>query len=147
MYTIQGLNEKSLVELKEIALRLGIENINVPKEELVYSIIDQQAVHDQLRDRGNDEIFHAGVALQQSRDQTDHALEVALQKLLTLRRSAGNESVFAEGQRTKLQAIDHNEGAGKVDILLVKRDVTVIERNRFHAALHGIIDHLLNCYL
>ena len=45
MYTIQGLNEKSLVELKEIALRLGIENINVPKEELVYSIIDQQAVH------------------------------------------------------------------------------------------------------
>ena len=45
MYDIYGLNEKSLVELKEIALRLGIENINVPKEELVYSIIDQQAVH------------------------------------------------------------------------------------------------------
>ena len=45
MYDIYGLNEKSLVELKEIALKLGIENINVPKEELVYSIIDQQAVH------------------------------------------------------------------------------------------------------
>ena len=45
MYDIYGLNEKSLVELKEIALKLGIENINVPKEELVYSIIDHQAVH------------------------------------------------------------------------------------------------------
>ena len=45
MYTIQGLNEKSLVELKEIALKLGIENINISKEELVYSIIDHQAVH------------------------------------------------------------------------------------------------------
>ena len=45
MYDIYGLNEKSLVELKEIALKLGIENINVPKEELVYSIIDQQAAN------------------------------------------------------------------------------------------------------
>lgn len=45
MYDIYELNEKSLVELKEIALQLGIENINVQKEELVYSIIDQQAVH------------------------------------------------------------------------------------------------------
>lgn len=45
MYDIYGLNEKSLVELQEIAQKLGIENINVPKEELVYSIIDQQAVH------------------------------------------------------------------------------------------------------
>ncbi len=45
MYDIYGLNEKSLVELKEIALKLGIENINVSKEELVYSIIDHQAVH------------------------------------------------------------------------------------------------------
>ena len=45
MYDIYKLNEKSLVELKEIALKLGIENVNVPKEELVYSIIDQQVVH------------------------------------------------------------------------------------------------------
>ncbi len=45
MYDIYGLNEKSLVELKEIALKLGIENVNVPKEELVYSIIDQQAAN------------------------------------------------------------------------------------------------------
>ena len=45
MYDIYGLNEKSLVELKEIALKLGIENINVPKDELVYSIIDQQAAN------------------------------------------------------------------------------------------------------
>ena len=45
MYDIYKLNEKSLVELKEIALKLGIENVNVSKEELVYSIIDQQVVH------------------------------------------------------------------------------------------------------
>ena len=45
MYDIYGLNEKSLVELNEISLKLGIENINVPKEELVYSIIDQQAAN------------------------------------------------------------------------------------------------------
>ena len=45
MYDIYELNEKSLVELKEIALQLGIENVNQPKEDLVYSIIDQQAVH------------------------------------------------------------------------------------------------------
>ena len=45
MYDIYELNEKSLVELKEIALHLGVENINLAKEELVYCIIDQQAVH------------------------------------------------------------------------------------------------------
>lgn len=43
MYDIYVLNEKSLVELKEIALQLGIENTDKPKEELIYSIIDQQA--------------------------------------------------------------------------------------------------------
>ena len=32
MYDIYELNEKSLVELKEIALQLGIENINHTKE-------------------------------------------------------------------------------------------------------------------
>ena len=45
MYDIYELNEKSLVELKEIALQLGVENVNLAKEELVYCIIDQQAVH------------------------------------------------------------------------------------------------------
>lgn len=43
MYDIYELNEKSLVELKEIAQEFGVENINAPKEELVYSIIDLQA--------------------------------------------------------------------------------------------------------
>lgn len=56
MYDIYELNEKSLVELKEIALQLGIENINLPKEELVYSIIDQQAVHPSAKEdlKGNE---------------------------------------------------------------------------------------------
>ncbi|MBO5848854.1 MAG: transcription termination factor Rho [Bacteroidales bacterium] len=52
MYDIYELNEKSLVELKEIALQLGVENVNLPKNELVYCIIDQQAVHpDIIKDK------------------------------------------------------------------------------------------------
>ena len=43
MYDIYELNEKSLVELKEIAQKLGVENIDTPREELVYDIIDLQA--------------------------------------------------------------------------------------------------------
>ena len=55
MYTIQGLNEKSLVELKEIALKLGIKKVNISKEELVYSIIDHQAVNpDIIKETKND---------------------------------------------------------------------------------------------
>ena len=41
MYDIFELNDKSMVELKEIALKLGVENVNVPKENLVYSIIEK----------------------------------------------------------------------------------------------------------
>ncbi|MBR4837084.1 MAG: transcription termination factor Rho [Bacteroidales bacterium] len=43
MYDIFELNDKSLVELKEIALKLGVENVSVPKENLVYSIIEKQS--------------------------------------------------------------------------------------------------------
>ena len=42
MYDIFELNDKSLVELKEIGLKLGLENVNMPKENLVYSIITKQ---------------------------------------------------------------------------------------------------------
>ena len=42
MFDIFELNDKTLVELKEIALKLGVENVNVPKESLVYSIISKQ---------------------------------------------------------------------------------------------------------
>ena len=56
MYDIYGLNEKSLVELKEIAHKLGIKNTDIPKEELVYSIIDLQAVHpDIIKDVKNND--------------------------------------------------------------------------------------------
>ena len=40
MYDIYELNEKSLIELKEIALKLGMTSVNAPKEELIYGIID-----------------------------------------------------------------------------------------------------------
>lgn len=43
MYDIFELNDKSLVELKKIGKKLGVENVNVPKENLVYSIINKQA--------------------------------------------------------------------------------------------------------
>lgn len=44
MYDIFELNEKSVAELKEIALKLGVDEVNVPKENLVYSIIENQSV-------------------------------------------------------------------------------------------------------
>ena len=43
MYDIFELNDKSIAELKEIAMKHGIENVNVPKENLVYSIIERQS--------------------------------------------------------------------------------------------------------
>ena len=43
MYDIFELNDKSMAELKEIALKLGVENVSVPKENLVYSIIERQS--------------------------------------------------------------------------------------------------------
>ena len=42
MYDIFELNDKSLVELKEIGLKLGLDDVNMPKENLVYSIINKQ---------------------------------------------------------------------------------------------------------
>ena len=42
MYDIFELNDKSLVELKEIGLKLGLKDVNMPKENLVYSIINAQ---------------------------------------------------------------------------------------------------------
>ncbi len=43
MYDIFELNDKSMAELKEIALKLGVENVSLPKENLVYSIIEKQS--------------------------------------------------------------------------------------------------------
>ena len=43
MYDIFELNDKSMAELKEIALQLGVEKVSVPKENLVYSIIEKQS--------------------------------------------------------------------------------------------------------
>jgi transcription termination factor Rho len=44
MYDIQALNGKSLEELQAIAQQLNIKKTNLPKEELVYKILDEQAV-------------------------------------------------------------------------------------------------------
>jgi len=45
MHTIDDLNLKLLSELKEIAEGMGVKNAKkLAKEELVYKILDQQAV-------------------------------------------------------------------------------------------------------
>ena len=61
MYDIFELNEKSLVELKDIAINLGIENYNLPKEELVYKIADRQQSHPDIFTKMNDETNENGV--------------------------------------------------------------------------------------
>ena len=43
MYDIFELNDKTMSELKEIASKMGVEDVNQPKENLVYSIINKQA--------------------------------------------------------------------------------------------------------
>ena len=56
MYDIYELNEKSLVELKEIALNLGVKKINIPKNELINSIVEKQSVHpDIIPDKKEDD--------------------------------------------------------------------------------------------
>ncbi len=64
MYDIYELNEKSLVELKEIALNLGVKKINVPKNELVNSIVEKQSVHpDIIQDKKEDDNVKAETAV------------------------------------------------------------------------------------
>src|ERR1043165_5763725 len=48
MYSIDDLNVRLLSELKEIAEGMGIKNAKkLPKQDLVYKILDQQAVSDE----------------------------------------------------------------------------------------------------
>ncbi len=51
MYTIDDLNVKLLSELKDIAEQMGVKNAKkLSKQELVYKILDQQAVSDETPD-------------------------------------------------------------------------------------------------
>lgn len=56
MYDIYELNDKTLVELKEIAIELGIENVNVPKGDLIYDIIGVQDYHPEIVSAEKDSI-------------------------------------------------------------------------------------------
>ena len=49
MYTIYELNEKSLEDLKMIAIELGIDDENKDKNQLVYDILDGQATHPDIK--------------------------------------------------------------------------------------------------
>ena len=62
MYDIFELNEKSLVELKDIAINLGIENYNLPKEEVVYKIADKQQSHSDIITKMNNETNENGTS-------------------------------------------------------------------------------------
>lgn len=66
MYDIFELNEKSLVELKDIAINLGIENYNLPKEELVYKIAERQQSHPDIITKMNNETNQDGVNAESS---------------------------------------------------------------------------------
>lgn len=66
MYDIFELNEKSLVELKDIAINLGIENYNLPKEELVYEIAERQQSHPDIITKMNSETNENGVSAESS---------------------------------------------------------------------------------
>ena len=49
MYDILELNEKLVAELREIAKGLNIENFEgLKKQDLVYKILDHQAIHPEL---------------------------------------------------------------------------------------------------
>jgi len=45
MYDIFELNDKTLVELKEIANKIGIEDVALPKGDLIHKIIEMQTPH------------------------------------------------------------------------------------------------------
>ena len=50
MYTIDDLNVRLLSELKEIADKLGVSNYKkLPKKDLVYKILDQQAINPDIK--------------------------------------------------------------------------------------------------
>lgn len=44
-FNISELNDKTVEELREIASTLGLKSSNIKKEELIYSILDEQAVN------------------------------------------------------------------------------------------------------
>lgn len=49
MYTIYELNEKSLDDLKMIAIEMGIDDEKKDKSQLVYDILDGQAIHPDIK--------------------------------------------------------------------------------------------------
>ena len=52
MYTIYELNEKSLDDLKMIAIEMGIDDEKKDKSQLVYDILDGQATHPDIKKPG-----------------------------------------------------------------------------------------------
>src|SRR5687767_12078029 len=61
MYTIDDLNVRLLSELKEIAEGMGVKNAKkLSKQDLVYKILDQQAVSDEAAPAGKKVVAQEG---------------------------------------------------------------------------------------
>ena len=54
MYNIYELNDKTLEDLKIIAIELGVDDEGLTKQQLVYSIIDHQVEHPELVKKSSD---------------------------------------------------------------------------------------------
>ena len=65
MYNIIQLNDKNLSELQTIAQELGIKKTDsLKKEELVYKILDEQAIAYLVRSRGLGDVYKRQVLSQ-----------------------------------------------------------------------------------
>lgn len=70
MYNIYELSDKTLVELKEIATELGIENVDLSKGDLIYNIIGVQNYHPDI-DSAEDETNKGNIEEAVSKDSSD----------------------------------------------------------------------------
>ena len=59
MYNIYELNDKSLDDLKIIAIELGIDDEGRTKQQLIYDIIDHQVEHPESMKKANKETENA----------------------------------------------------------------------------------------
>ena len=56
MYDIFELNDMSFAEIREIAMKLGLESTNVEKEHLIYNIINKlESGYEEKLEEGNEE--------------------------------------------------------------------------------------------
>ncbi|MGN0032885.1 MAG: transcription termination factor Rho [Candidatus Limimorpha sp.] len=104
MYDIFELNDMSLAEIKEIAMKLGVKDINVEKEHLIYNIMDKQ---DAASEEGTDE---AKESEKKPKGRPGRKKKIATSNPETLT----NEAEVAEpGPETSVETPENAEAAAK----------------------------------